>query len=29
MTKITGLNTLIKGFRLYCLAEGKQPTTVR
>lgn len=29
MTKITDLNTLIEGFRLYCLAEGKQPTTVR
>ena len=29
MTKITDLNTLIDGFRLYCMAEGKQPTTIR
>jgi hypothetical protein len=29
MTKITDLNTLIEGFRLYCMAEGKQPTTIR
>jgi site-specific recombinase XerD len=29
MSKITDLNTLIEGFRLYCLAEGKQPTTIR
>ncbi len=29
MTKITGLSTLVEGFRLYCMAEGKQPTTIR
>ncbi len=29
MAKTTDLSTLVEGFRLYCLAEGNQPTTIR
>ena len=29
MSKSTDLVTLIKGFRLYCLAEGRRPSTIR
>ncbi len=29
MNGIVDLDTLFEGFRLYCLAEGKQPTTIR
>lgn len=29
MARITELPTLLKGFRLSCLAEGKQSTTIR
>ena len=29
MTNTTQLSTLIQGFRIYCLAEGRQPTTIR
>lgn len=29
MAGITDLPTLVEGFRLYCLAEGKRPTTIR
>jgi len=29
MAKSIDLHTLIEGFRLYCLAGGKQPTTIR
>lgn len=28
MARITELPALFEGFRLYCLAEGKQPTTI-
>jgi len=29
MARTTDLSTLLEGFRLYCLAEGKRPTTIR
>jgi len=29
MSKNTDLVTLIQGFRLYCLAEGRRPSTIR
>ncbi len=29
MARTTDLPTLLEGFRLSCLAEGKQPTTIR
>ena len=29
MAATTDLSTLIEGFRLFCLAEGKQRTTIR
>ena len=29
MHQETDLTTMVQGFRLYCLAEGKQPTTIR
>ena len=29
MAGITDLHTLLDGFRLFCLAEGKQATTIR
>lgn len=29
MAKTTDLFTLLEGFRLYCLAEGRQPSTIR
>ena len=29
MSKSTDLVTLIQGFRLYCLAEGRRPSTIR
>ena len=29
MSQSTDLVTLIRGFRLYCLAEGRRPSTIR
>lgn|GEM_PF-3216121 len=29
MSRSTELATLIQGFRLYCLAEGRRPSTIR
>ena len=29
MTRSIEIQSLIEGFRLYCMAEGKQPNTVR
>jgi len=29
MSKSTDLATLIQGLRLYCLAEGRRPSTIR
>ena len=29
MSRVSDLSTLMEGYRLFCLAEGKQPTTIR